>query len=76
MFSDGCFWHGCSRCYNPPTTSPSFWRNKVKNNKERRMKVRRYLRKNGWKIFEFWEHDVNDHPEKIARTITDGFTAQ
>jgi len=69
VFIDGCFWHGCSRCYRAPTTNVEFWRNKIENNKKRRNKVKRHLKKDGWKVLEFWEHRVHSEPQQIAKTI-------
>ena len=31
VFADGCFWHGCPRCYRSPTTQSEFWRQKGLN---------------------------------------------
>jgi len=69
VFIDGCFWHGCSRCYREPTTNVEFWRNKVENNKKRRNKVRTQLRKDGWNVQEFWEHQVNSRPQDVISLI-------
>ncbi len=69
VFIDGCFWHGCNRCYKEPKSNVGFWKNKIIKNKQRRIKVRRELRKNGWKIIEFWEHEIINNPEKTASKI-------
>ena len=29
VFMDGCFWHGCRRCYRRPKTNRKFWDAKV-----------------------------------------------
>jgi len=73
IFVDGCFWHGCERCYKEPKTNVGFWRNKIQKNKRRRNVVKMELSRNGWKVAEVWEHDVNSRPEialkKIQRMI-------
>lgn len=69
VFIDGCFWHGCRRCYKEPTTNTAFWREKVHNNKKRRRKVRKVLKKQGWHVQEFWEHEVNSEPCKVMNKI-------
>jgi len=69
VFIDGCFWHGCRRCYKEPTTNTLFWRAKIENNKKRRIKVRTRLRKNGWKVLEFWEHEIKANPPRIAARV-------
>lgn len=69
IFIDGCFWHGCKRCYKEPTTNTAFWREKIHNNKKRRLKVRRILKKQGWNVQEFWEHQVNSSPQSVIDSI-------
>lgn len=69
VFIDGCFWHGCSRCYREPKTNTEFWRAKISNNKRRRRMVKAHLKKEGWSVLEFWEHEVNSVPEKITTKI-------
>jgi DNA mismatch endonuclease (patch repair protein) len=27
VFVDGCFWHGCPKCYTRPKTNRAFWEN-------------------------------------------------
>jgi len=65
IFVDGCFWHGCSKCYKEPKTNIDFWKNKITNNKKRRTKVKKELRKENWDILELWEHEINQNPRKI-----------
>jgi DNA mismatch endonuclease, patch repair protein len=55
LFVDGCFWHGCPRCYYVPKSSAAFWKAKVQRNMLRDRKVSRQLRKNGWKVTRVWE---------------------
>jgi len=69
IFVDGCFWHGCKKCYKEPTSNVGFWKNKITKNKLRRIKVKRKLRKDNWKIIELWEHEIINNPEKIESMI-------
>jgi len=69
VFVDGCFWHGCKKCYKEPKTNTEFWRKKLAYNKQRRTKVKRELRKKGWIALEFWEHRVKTEPQKIMKEI-------
>ena len=32
IFVDGCFWHGCSDCYQAPETNAEFWKSKKETN--------------------------------------------
>jgi DNA mismatch endonuclease (patch repair protein) len=51
---NGCYWHGCSKCYNIRKLD------KV----QKRTRLYDYLRrcnarKHGWHLIEIWEHDIN-----------------
>lgn len=55
VFVDGCFWHGCPRCYSAPQSSKAFWKAKLARNKDRDLTVNRQLRGDGWKVLRIWE---------------------
>lgn len=75
VFVDGCFWHGCSRCYRQPKSNVDFWRTKVANNRRRDRKVSRQLRALGWSIVRVRECDLRTEKgcqsvvTRIAKTI-------
>lgn len=69
VFIDGCFWHGCRKCYKEPKSNVLYWQTKITNNKNRRKKVKSILRKDEWTILEFWEHEINHRPEQIVSEI-------
>lgn len=73
VFLDGCFWHGCKTCRSIPKNNSCFWLQKISRNKERDRKVNRLLRRNGWKVLRFWEHELKHSPEecflKIVRSL-------
>lgn len=73
IFVDGCFWHGCKSCYQQPVTNTRFWSEKIMANKKRREVVLSQLKKEGWNIFEIWEHDVKSRPDSVARRISKMF---
>lgn len=56
VFVDGCFWHGCSRCYIEPRTNTKFWREKIRRNISRDRRNVRMLKMKGWRVMRFWEH--------------------
>lgn len=58
VFVDGCFWHGCPRCYEAPQQNDAFWRAKLAANRQRDRKVNRLLRALGWKVIRIWEHEL------------------
>ena len=55
MFLDGCFWHGCPRCYRPPKSHVRYWTWKVAMNRRRDRRVDRELRRKGWRVLRIWE---------------------
>ncbi len=68
IFVDGCFWHGCPRCYRRPQSSQSYWDAKVQNNVSRDKRLRAKLRRQHWSVLRIWEHSLSE-PEKIVRRI-------
>ncbi len=58
VFVDGCFWHGCPRCYRQPRSDKNYWIEKAARNKSRDRRVNRELRKLGWRVLRIWEHDL------------------
>jgi DNA mismatch endonuclease (patch repair protein) len=58
VFVDGCFWHGCPKCYRPPKGNRKFWETKVSRNRERDREVNRELRIRGWRVLRISEHSL------------------
>ncbi len=58
VFVDGCFWHGCPRCYKMPRDNRSYWKSKVESNRRRDRRNARLLRSLGWKVTRVWEHTL------------------
>jgi DNA mismatch endonuclease Vsr len=69
VFVDGCFWHGCPKCYRRPKTNLDYWRMKVQRNRDRDAKVDAACKEAGWKVVRVWEHDVNRAPSRVAARI-------
>lgn len=69
IFIDSCFWHGCKKHGSIPATRRKFWTEKIDRNIERDRKVSRYYKKQGWKIFRIWEHQITKSPEKQIKNI-------
>ncbi len=69
VFIDGCFWHKCKNDFVEPKTRREFWNAKIKSNVLRDKVVNRTLRKEGWKVIRFWEHEVEKRPEHCARKL-------
>ncbi|WP_211453354.1 very short patch repair endonuclease [Collimonas antrihumi] len=60
VFVDGCFWHGCPKCYRRPSSNQSYWDQKVQRNAARDRFVSRELKKQGWQILRIWEHQLSE----------------
>ncbi len=69
VFVDGCFWHGCPRCYQPPASNRKFWSAKYKRNKARDRLVARALRQNGWRVVRIWEHELQKRPAAVMARL-------
>lgn len=68
IFVDGCFWHGCRRCYRRPSSSRKYWDEKVRRNMARDKRVAAKLRRSGWSVIRVWEHSLSE-PEKVVARI-------
>jgi len=74
VFTDGCFWHGCRRHANVPSTNVSFWRRKIECNRARDQTVNRKLRLGGWRVIRVWEHElVRKNERKLRSRIQTAF---
>jgi DNA mismatch endonuclease (patch repair protein) len=60
IFIDGCFWHGCKKCYHAPLSNTKYWKNKLKRNLKRDRMVKRDLEKKGWTVIRIWEHSLKN----------------
>jgi len=68
IFCDGDFWHGY-KYDERKKPSKKFWRDKIEGNMRRDRQVSRTLRRNGWSVLRFWEHDIEKNPENCRRRI-------
>ena len=60
IFVNGCFWHGCPRCYTSPKHNRAWWDKKISNNQRRDRRVIRKLREQGYSVLNLWEHDSDE----------------
>ena len=67
LFIDGCFWHGCSRHLRMPASNREYWLAKISRNKLRDKKVTKELRRRGWVVIRFWEHDLRNETQLVRR---------
>lgn len=70
VFVHGCFWHRCPYCRpSLPKTHTTFWKCKFERNVERDRKKTKALKKQGWKVFVFWECQVKKDPRRLALKV-------
>ena len=61
IFCDGDFWHGHD-FENKKKPSKKFWKDKIQRNMKRDKTVSRKLRREGYSVLRFWEHDIEKRP--------------
>ena len=71
IFLDSDFWHGWQYPRWKHLLKDDFWRNKIEKNRLRDKKVTLYLKKEGWKVLRFWEHQIKKDPSKVLSRILD-----
>jgi len=69
VFVDGCFWHGCPKCYTRPKTNRAFWDRKRETNMARDRHVTRQLQGRGWKVIRIWQHSLQKSPQTCLNRI-------
>ncbi|WP_408095611.1 very short patch repair endonuclease [Peredibacter sp. HCB2-198] len=65
VFVDGCFWHGCPKCYRGTKSNQAFWSTKVQSNKKRDRRNNKYYRDMGVKVVRIWEHEIDKKKESL-----------
>jgi DNA mismatch endonuclease (patch repair protein) len=69
VFVDGCFWHGCPRCFRAPAANSEFWSAKIEANKRRDRRVARGLRARGWSVVRIRECSLKRRGHAEVRRI-------
>ena len=70
VFIHGCYWHGCRWHYKSPKTNRKFWNSKISRNRERDADTRIQLRKKGWEVITYWEHqDPNKYVPDLIKKV-------
>lgn len=69
VFVHGCFWHqhSCARGARRPASNAVYWNPKLDRNVRRDKRVKRTLRKQGWRVLVVWECQTRDLPALAAR---------
>jgi len=69
IFVDGCFWHGCPKCYRRPKSKRKFWDTKVAENQVRDRRVNRKLKEDGWIVIRLFECEIRENIPTIIDRI-------
>lgn len=69
VFVDGCFWHGCPKCYRAPTSNETYWTGKIAGNRARDRRVNAQLRSEGWQVLRIWAHQLREPERVVARLL-------
>jgi len=70
VFVDGCFWHGCPRCFRLPKQNRAFWKAKIEGNRKRDRSVNGRLRRLGWKVVRIKECQLKN-PERVVGRVAE-----
>lgn len=76
IFCDSHFWHGYKwkdRKYDHKTNI-NFWIKKLERNIQRDKEVNAKLKKKGWKVIRFWEHEIKTSVERCVNKVLDIIT--
>lgn len=68
IFCDGDFWHGY-KYFEKKKPAKKYWKNKIETNMLRDKKISRKLRREGWSVLRFWEHDLKKRNDKCINKI-------
>jgi len=72
IFCDSHFWHG----YNwrkrklEHKKNKRFWHKKIARNIERDKEINKDLKRRGWKVIRFWEHEIKEDVERCVQKVT------
>ncbi len=69
IFVDGCFWHGCPKCYRRPHSRQDYWDAKVQGNISRDRRNRARLRRVGWRTLRVWEHELAANANRVCAKL-------
>ena len=78
IFCDSDFWHGYEfgNIKKKLRSNKDYWIKKIQRNIERDKYVTNKLKKQGWTVLRFWEHEINKDIskciEKIEKVIKNG----
>lgn len=73
IFLDGDFWHGYNWKKLGKVPPRKYWQKKIQKNIDRAKKYNKMLKKDGWKVFRFWEHEIKKNSNSCIKRIIDRY---
>lgn len=70
VFVEGCFWHGCAKCFRAPKSNRRYWNRKIADNQKRDRRVRAALSRRGIAYLTIWEHQIRRNLEKCCQRVS------
>ena len=70
IFVDGDFWHGYSWKKLGKVPPRGYWQKKIQSNIDRAKRHNMQLKKEGWAVLRFWEHEINSSVNKCVNKIS------
>lgn len=69
IFVNGCFWH-CHECkyFKFPSSNIDFWREKLRKNVVRDIRVAEDLKKSGWNVLTVWECELRESGYRLPNS--------
>lgn len=69
IFLDGDFWHGYNWKKLGKVPPKAYWQGKIQKNIDRAQKYNGALKKDGWKVLRFWEHEIKRDSQKCIKKV-------
>jgi len=76
VFIDSCFWHKCPKHFRQPKTNLDYWVPKINRNVERDRETTKRLKREGWEVLRFWEHEIKRNRDKCVETVGKTWTRE
>ncbi|MCK5233654.1 MAG: very short patch repair endonuclease [Candidatus Aenigmarchaeota archaeon] len=73
IFIDGDFWHGYNWKNLHKIPPKKYWQAKIERNIARDKRYTMQLKKEGWTVLRFWEHDVKKNPDRCIKKVKEAW---
>ena len=70
IFIDGSFWHGYNWKKLGKVPPKKYWQGKIERTIKRDELITKSLKRNGWTVLRFWEHEINKNTKGCVSKVT------